>query len=192
MGAKWLLILVLGTLGLLRSLQPAFFRYWIRTEFEQLLELRSGFSINGLLLSVVGVLSFVILHELEWGIGLWEGALLLPILMGYRILISFVLAQLLSGRGRSPSMIVGPSIASSSFVYLILAGLMLLMRMLPEELLPFKNWVVVIGHILGLLWFARLIPALQNIRSMGVRYYAFVYLCMLELMPIYLLVNLLT
>lgn len=192
MGAKWLLILVLGTLGLLRSLQPAFFRYWIRTEFEPLFELRSGFSINSLLVGVIGVLSFVILQELDWGFGALEGALLLPLVIGYRILISFFLAYLLSGRGSSPSLLVGPSVASASYVYLILAGVMLGMRLLPEALLPFKNWVVVLAHVLGLLWFARLIPALQNIRSIGVRYYAFVYLCMLELMPIYLLVNLLT
>ncbi len=49
--------------------------------------------------------------------------------------------------------------------------------------------IIGIAHLVGFIWFSVSIPAFQNIKGIGTKYYAMLYLCMLELIPIYLVVN---
>jgi hypothetical protein len=102
---------------------------------------------------------------------------------------SFAIATLLKVRGSAVKYQLGLSIAASSYVYLVTAFIVLIFVM--TGLPSIKNLLIIIGtgHLVGFLWFSASIPAFQNIKGIGSKYYAMLYLCILELIPIYLVVN---
>ena len=180
MGAKWILVILFGMLGAFRALSPAFFKHWIKTEFNTLFEIRSDFSVNFLMLLGCTVFGGLSLSMLELPNLKRELYLLIPCIIVYRIMASFGIATLLKTRGSAVKYQLGLSIAASSYVYLVTAFVVLICVV---------TGLSSIGHLVGFLWFSISIPAFQNIRGIGTKYYAMLYLCILELIPIYLVVN---
>ena len=189
MGAKWILVILFGMLGAFRALSPAFFKHWIKTEFNTLFEIRSGFSVNFLMMIGCTVFGGLSLSMLELHEPKQELYLLIPCVIIYRVMASFGIATLLNVRGSAVKYQLGLSIAASSYVYLVTAFIVLICVM--TSLPSVKNLLMIIGigHLVGFIWFSVSIPAFQNIKGIGTKYYAMLYLCILELIPIYLVVN---
>jgi|TARA_B110000259_G_scaffold119703_1_gene136142 hypothetical protein len=102
---------------------------------------------------------------------------------------SFGIATLLKTRGSAVKYQLGLSIAASSYVYLVTAFVVLICVVTGLSSIENLLLIIGVGHLVGFLWFSISIPAFQNIRGIGTKYYAMLYLCILELIPIYLVVN---
>ena len=189
MGAKWILVILFGMLGAFRALSPAFFKHWIKTEFNTLFEIRSDFSVNFLMLLGCTVFGGLSLSMLELPSLKRELYLLIPCIIVYRIMASFGIATLLKTRGSAVKYQLGLSIAASSYVYLVTAFVVLICVVTGLSSIENLLLIIGVGHLVGFLWFSISIPAFQNIRGIGTKYYAMLYLCILELIPIYLVVN---
>lgn len=189
MGAKWILVILFGMLGAFRALSPAFFKHWIKTEFNTLFEIRSDFFVNFLMMlgcAVFGGLSLSMLELSDPMRGLY---FLIPGVIIYRILASFGIATLLKTRGSAVKYQLGLSVAASSYVYLVTAFVVLICVITGLPSIENLLMIIGVGHLVGFLWFSFSIPAFQNIKGIGTKYYAMLYLCILELIPIYLVVN---
>lgn len=189
MSAKWLVIAVLGTLGIFRALQPAFFSHWIRGKFQLLFESRSSVPMHVLMAFVAsifaGLSGLLLWPETEWYIAF----AVLPAILIARLVWVVALAFLLRPKGSAVVLSGGYSYAATALVYFWTVVLVFIVQRFGEGVEPYAMGVLALGHVLGLLWFSQLAPAFQNLKEQGLRFYAILYLCTLEVIPIYLFAN---
>ena len=184
-----MLIAVLGTLGVVRVSFPAFFTHWIRGQFHPLFDNRSTVGLHLLMWLVSGVFGGVSLLLLFPERSVWILLSAVPLVLIGRSLLTFGLAFLLRSKGATVHLSSGFSFAAAAMVYGWTAIGVLFTVVLRDYISDFSLWLLGIGHVLGLLWFAQLAPAFQNLKDHGLRLYAILYLCALEVIPIYLIVN---
>jgi len=189
MSAKWMLIAVLGTLGVVRVSFPVFFTHWIRGQFNPLFDNRSTVGLHLLMWLVSGVFGGITLLILFPNKTVWHLLAAVPLALIGRMLLTFGLALLMRAKGTTVHFSSGFSFAASAMVYGWTAVVVLFTLLLGDHFAKYGIWFLVIGHTTGLLWFAYLAPAFQNLRDHGLRLYAILYLCALEVIPIYLIVN---
>lgn len=189
MSVKWMFIVVLGTLGMVRVSFPAFFNHWIRGQFHPLFDNRSSVGLHLLMWLVSGIFGGVSLLLLFPERPLWLLFAAVPMVLIGRMVLAFCLALLFRTKGSTVHLSSGFSFAASAMVYGWTAIGVLLTVILSDYLTAFSLWLFAAGHVVGLLWFARLAPAFQNLKDTGLRLYAILYLCALEVIPMYFIVN---
>lgn len=189
MSAKWIIIIVVGTLGIFRALQPAFYRHWIRGKFQLLFESRGSIPMHflmALIASVFAGLSGLML----WPQTAWYLTFaVLPAILIARLAWVITLAFLLRPRGSAVVLSGGYSYAATALVYFWTVLLVFIVQRFGASFEPYAVGALALGHVLGLLWFSQLAPAFQNLKEQGLRFYAILYLCTLEVIPIYLFAN---
>ena len=189
MSEKWLLIVVLGTLGIVRVGFPAFFTHWIRGQFHPLFDNRSTVGLHLLMWLVSGVFAGAALVLLYPEQPMWLLLAGIPAVLLLRTFLTFALAFLLRAKGTAVHWSSGFSFAASALVYGWTALGVLITVAFDEVLQGYSLALLATGHVIGLVWFAKLAPAFQNLKDHGLRLYAILYLCALEVIPIYLIVN---
>lgn len=189
MSAKWLIIAVLGTLGVFRALQPAFFNHWFKGKFQLLFESRSSVGTHllmGLVASIFAGLSGMMI----WPQAPWYSIFaVLPVILTARLVWMVGLAFLLRPKGSAVVLSGGYSYAATALAYFWTVVLVFTVQLFGSTYNPYAMGALAFGHLIGLLWFALLSPAFQNLKEQGLRFYAILYLCTLEVILIYLFAN---
>jgi hypothetical protein len=131
----------------------------------------------------------IIVQALEIEMPWWKAPVLLLALLFGRIFFNVIMSFLFSGsaRLRLKGDIIGG--IPLSLVYGLVAVIILVLVMIDSPLQRSGLYLLVTGHLVGLLWSSVKSPLLQNISNTGSRFYAMSYLCTLELVLIFSFVN---
>jgi hypothetical protein len=186
MEAKWIIISILGLFGLIRVVQPQFFAHWIKGNFNDIEEGTTTFVASALLW-----IAFVVLS----GLSLWSVQLNVPFLLTFVAIPAvyigrWVLAQLLySMNAASRNAIlwnINTQLPRIVALYGILAILMQVLTLSGLSEKVYFETLFFIGHFIGLVWFAFDFKGFVHFNSRGLRVYSILYLCALEIIPLYL------
>lgn len=165
---------------------PGFFARWIRADFQSLQGQNtplSTYAFIWLSMGVFGGLSLTFLPKQP----LWI-FVMVPALMIWRLFWTALLGTVFSQRPSSFWRNVGNGgMARMSLIYLLSAISVQLLSILLGA-----HWhtlpIIVFGwHVFALFIFATTHPSFIRFKNMGVRVFSILYLCALELIPIYLL-----
>ncbi|REJ61978.1 MAG: hypothetical protein DWQ21_08295 [Bacteroidetes bacterium] len=189
MDVKWLFIGFFAVLGVFRALKPEVFAKWIRLQWKDLGDSRSRLSASVISLVLPAALFFVLGEALDLKLLWWEAPLAIIIVLLARLVFSILLSLLFSSNNALQN---GTDLFGGiqlSYVYSLVCLIVLCTLLINEAWLNAGIYILSLGHIIGLLWFALKSPVLRNIRSGGARFYAMSYLCTLELVLIFSFVN---
>ena len=184
MGAKWTIIGLLGLMAGIRLIRPQFFFQWTTGKLDENEPLDSRvFLLMWSVLLATSYLSLqVVFDEMPWNYCL----LLIPGILLLRVLLADILAQLFKPDTKYMPWLRMRRLPQLALVYLGSTILILSSHwMWPAE----KGWELIIlalGHGLGLVIFSIKHQGFAHFKSLGVRIYAVLYLCALELTPLYL------
>lgn len=186
MGAKSILLIIGGVLAGFRMFSPGFFARWIRADFQSLQGQNtspSTYAFIWMSIAVFGGLSLTFFPNQP----LWI-FLVIPALMVWRLFWSALLSSVFSQRPSSFWRNAGTGgMARMSLIYLFSAISVQLLSILLGA-----QWhtliIIVLGwNVLSLFIFATTHPSFIRFKNIGVRVFSILYLCALELIPIYLL-----
>jgi hypothetical protein len=189
MDVKWLFIGFFAVLGVFRALKPEVFSKWIRLQWEDLGDARGRLSATVVSLLLPAALFYVLGEALGLGLLWWEAPLAITVLLLARLVFCVLLSLLFSSNNALQN---GTDLFGGiqlSYVYSLVCLIVLCSLLINEAWLNAGIYILGLGHIIGLLWFALKNPVLRNIRSGGARFYAMSYLCTLELVLIFSFVN---
>ena len=184
MGAKWTIIGLLGLMAGIRLIRPQFFFQWTTGKLDENEPL--DWRVFLLMWSVLLATSYLSLHvvfdEMPWSYCL----ILIPSILLLRVLLADILAQLFKPDTKYMPWLNMRRLPQLALVYLGSTILILSSHwMWPTE----KGWELIIlalGHGIGLVIFSIKHQGFTHFTSVGVRIYAVLYLCALELTPLYL------
>ena len=189
MDIKWLFIGFFTVLGVFRALKPEVFAKWIRLQWEDLGDSRGRLSASVISLVLPAALFFVLGEALDLKLLWWEAPLAITAILLSRLVFSVLLSLLFSSNNALQN---GTDLFGGiqlSYVYSLVCLLVLCSLLINDAWLNAGVYLLGVGHIIGLVWFALKSPVLRNIQSGGARFYAMSYLCTLELVLIFSFVN---
>lgn len=189
MDIKWLFIGFFTVLGVFRALKPEVFAKWIRLQWEDLGDSRGRLSASVISLVLPAALFFGLGEALDLKLLWWEAPLAITAILLSRLVFSVLLSLLFSSNNalKNGTELFGG--IQLSYVYSLVSLIVLCTLLINEAWLNAGIYILGLGHIIGLLWFALKSPVLRNIGSGGARFYAMSYLCTLELVLIFSFVN---
>lgn len=189
MDIKWLFIGFFTVLGVFRALKPEVFAKWIRLQWEDLGDSRGRLSASVISLVLPAALFFGLGEALDLKLLWWEAPLAITAILLSRLVFSVLLSLLFSSNNalKNGTELFGG--IQLSYVYSLVCLIVLCTLLINEAWLNAGIYILGLGHIIGLLWFALKSPVLRNIGSGGARFYAMSYLCTLELVLIFSFVN---
>ena len=188
MDAKWLTILFLGILGVFRAVYPIGFKHWSSLNFR---EVEVSGSLKTTLFSMILFASFCWLVafavDIDFNPLLCLGGILGLLLI--RMFVTLLLSILFSQRIGLPKLHSTHGFLVASFTYALIAIGILINLVLFRGNIQASFYILGIGHLLGLIYHVLTSPTLENINNIGSRFYSVLYLCGLELVLIFSIVN---
>lgn len=188
MEVKWILIGFFAVVGVFRAAFPTSFKDWITLKFQDI-ESRRSVSVIVFSFVVLAVLAGLCAQLMQGNISptlLLVGTLTLVVL---RLITSVLLSVLFSKTFQWDSLRLGPSIHALTFTYAVAFVLIALSMFVVEDASFLQLAIFLSAHLVGLIWYTRCSPAIQNIGNWGNRLYSLLYLCTLELVIIISFVN---
>lgn len=189
MDVKWLLISTLLSLGVFRALHPLLFSRWVRFRWRDFESSSMGFGISLFSLLFCSALCLIIGATFDLGINAWNLAAGIALIIVARALFTALLSALFSNNIKLFLTNFGPSVVPLSYVYAAVAVTGLICTLIWPTGLLYGFYIIGFAHITGLVFYALTSPALQNIGNYTLRMYSFAYLCTLELVLMYSIVN---
>ena len=189
MDVKWLLISILLSLGVFRATHPALFSRWVKFRWREFESARMGFGISLFSLLFCSALCFIIGATFDLGIQSWKLAAGIAAVIVARALFTALLSALFSKNIKLYLTNIGPSVVPLSYVYAAVVVLGLVSTLVLPAGLRYGFYIIGFAHVTGLILYALTSPALQNIGNYTLRMYSFAYLCTLELVLMYSIVN---
>ena len=188
MDVKWLILLFLGVLGMFRAVYPVGFKHWSSLNFR---EVEGSGSLKTTLFSITLFASFccIAAFAVDMGFGplLCLGGILGLLLI--RMIATLLLSILFSQRIGLPKLHSTQGFLVASFTYAAIAIGILINLVLFRGNHQASFYILVIGHLLGLIYHVLTSQTLENINNIGSRFYSVLYLCGLELLLIFSIVN---
>ena len=168
----------------IRLIQPQFFLQWTTGTLneDEPLDWRAFL----LMLAVILVASFltvgVVFDDLIWS----ERLLVLPGILLLRVLVADLLAQLFKPANKYMPLMSMRRLPQLAFIYLSTAVLILAVHWIWPDAKNVVLGILATGHAIGLVIFSIKHQGFIHFATFGVRVYAVLYLCALELTPLYL------
>lgn len=187
MGAKWTIIALLGLMASIRLLQPQFFLHWTTgtLDEDEPLDWRAFL----LMWAVVLAASFLALGVAFDGL-LWsERLLVLPGILLLRVLVADLLAQLFKPANKYMPWMSMRRLPQLALIYLSTAVIILAVHWIWPNSKNVVLGILAAGHAIGLVIFFIKHQGFVHFATIGVRVYAVLYLCALELTPLYLAIR---
>ncbi len=184
MGAKWTIIALLGLMAGVRLFQPQFFLAWTTGKLDR----EDPIAIPSLILMwlVLATCSYFLFSTLNLDYSTGILFAVLPVLILVRILFSDLIVRILRQENMRVPSLEFFQIAPLALLYLITTLLVLVAHWTwPSG----DYWILraTLGaHVLGLVLFSIKHEGFVHFSTLGVRVYAILYLCALELTPLFL------
>ena len=184
MGTKWTIIIVLGLMAGIRLLQPQFFLQWTTgtLDEDEPLDWRAFLLMWAVVLAASFLALGVAFDQLLWS----ERVLVLPGILLLRVLVADLLAQLFKPANKHMPWMSMRRLPQLALIYLSTAVLILAVHWIWPDAQSIILAILCTGHAIGLVIFSVKHQGFVHFATIGVRVYAVLYLCALELTPLYL------
>ena len=184
MGAKWTIIALLGLMAGVRLFQPQFFLAWTTGKLDR----EDPIAIPSLVLMwvVLATCSYFLFSTLNLDYSTGVLFAVLPIIVLARILFSNLIVRILRQENMRLPSLEFFQIAPLALLYLITTSLVLIVHWTWPAAQPWIFRITLSAHILGLVLFSIKHEGFVHFSTLGVRIYAVLYLCALELTPLFL------
>jgi len=187
MGTKWTIIIVLGLMAGIRLLQPQFFLQWTTNAIEDEDPVKwQEQLLMWLVILFASYLAFgTVFSEMRW----FEQLLVLPAILVVRVLLANLLTRLFKNDNRYFPLFSMRRLPQLALIYLATSLLILAIHWIWPDA---QNWtlgILAAGHAIGLVIFSVKHQGFVHFTTIGVRIYAVLYLCALELTPLYLAIR---
>ena len=168
----------------IRLVQPQFFLQWTTgaLDEDEPLDWRAFLLMWAVVLAASFLALGVAFDGLVWG----ERLLLLPGILLLRVLVADILAQLFKPVNKHMSWMSMRRLPQLALIYLITAIVMLAVHWIWPDAQNTVLGILAAGHSVGLVIFSIKHQGFVHFATIGVRVYAVLYLCALELTPLYL------
>lgn len=184
MGAKWTIIALLGLMAGIRLVQPQFFLQWTTgtLDEDEPLDWRAFIMMWGVVLAASFLILGVAFDQMPWT----QRLFLLPGILLLRVLVADLLAQLFKPANTYMPWMSMRRLPLFALIYLGIAILILSIHWIWPNAREWVYFILALGHAIGLVIFSVKHQGFVHFTTIGVRIYAVLYLCALELTPLYL------
>ena len=184
MGAKWTIIALLGLMAGIRLFQPQFFLAWTTGKLDREDPLNVPSTL--LMWAVLATCSYFLLSIIQVDHSNALLFIVLPLLILARILFSHLIVRILRQENARMLGLEFFQIAPLSLLYLMTTAFVLTVHWTWPSANFWIPSIIAGAHIFGLVLFSIKHEGFVHFSTLGVRVYAILYLCALELTPLFL------